>query len=491
MAGSEIYLQLSKLQLLASGSTEQLRAKFKAELTTLFLGILTKFIPRTGYEHHSLNRFFQHDQTKASRITRMLQGKSVPSDEIWCGTIRPALQAGVASAGGDGYTVKLYEAILAIHQARMVFNDRSFLGRADSKTVNAYAVKVEEWRQLLQADEPADPAPGPMYVNWNDDHFAVYPNEEFLWWRQAKHGQKKFLPQAMIVFGVPGGPSDTHIAISCLMGQKTFDESAKVEEAVEHYEKTTSPFYNTTLLAGLVSWNSSPLQLQFQAVEYFDFLKTNLSIDRERKGLATLRRSVSARAGKLTPFEGNPLANAVGLNGLGFSSDRFLICQVRHGKLAMRPNQVCSAFSGFLDYADITGAIAERRELARLSDVIVLREMAEELGTRIHLNSDVVERRFLGITRELARGGMAEILYATKLCVTADEILSRRRRDEEGTRIAVYFGEFAKIGPTAHDTPVRLPLDRLIKPRPQQRCAAQTERPSGPHGGRRRAGRWP
>ena len=71
----------------------------------------------------------------------------------------------------------------------------------------------------------------------------------------------------------------------------------------------------------------------------------------------------------------------------------------------------------------------------------VRREMFEEIGVPY---SAVADLRFLGITRELIRGGVPEFFYACTVDLPAENILNAHRRDKEGDRIALKFGVFGK-----------------------------------------------
>lgn len=190
--------------------------------------------------------------------------------------------------------------------------------------------------------------------------------------------------------------------------------------------------------------------------------QTNLSLDHTRSPLPTLRE-MSIIEGKLQPFDRSVLANATGINGLVFSNDGFMIFQVRNKKVVIRPNQACSAFSGFLDKVDIENTVS-RYAHPTLANVDRVRELLEEVGIR---TQEVTGYTFLGITRELHRGGMPELFYAVDVELSKREILERFHRDDEGLVSAVDFGWFARQRPPdvqdAHHNAGPPPLQGLLR----------------------------
>jgi 8-oxo-dGTP pyrophosphatase MutT (NUDIX family) len=99
---------------------------------------------------------------------------------------------------------------------------------------------------------------------------------------------------------------------------------------------------------------------------------------------------------------------------------------------------LCSGFSGTVDKIDINHAIAAG---GRLSHLDAPREMVEELGIQ---RREIRQRHFLGITRELIRGGAPEMFYAIDVDLSADEIVHRIPRDHEGIVKTVFLGPYAR-----------------------------------------------
>ena len=281
----------------------------------------------------------------------------------------------------------------------------------------------------------------PVFLNWEGDMKDLYWGEDYLWWRPDLRAGLHQIPQVVVLFGHPD-VSDSDIAISLDATNIRLDDL--VTEGFDYYRRQKGKSFYDGELARVKGWKATTRELAFQGVSFFDFLKTNLSLDHGRFPLPTLRET-SIIEGKLQPFDRSILANATGVNGLAFSNDGFMVFQVRNEKVVMRPNQACSAFSGFIDKSDIENAVS-RYAHPTLANVDRVRELLEEVGIR---TQEIKGYTFLGITRELHRGGMPELFYAVDVELSKREILERYHRDDEGLVSAVEFGRFAR----------RLPLD--------------------------------
>jgi hypothetical protein len=194
-------------------------------------------------------------------------------------------------------------------------------------------------------------------------------------------------------------------------------------------------FFNG-LNARLVDWDVISSSLVFQGCFYHDYCGTNLSLDVPLPEGNSLRE-YSAVGGRLKPLRNSELANATGLNGLLFSNDGHLIIQKRADSVLVRPRELCSGFSGTVDKEDLIKVMEKGGFLENLD---ILREMVEELGVS---NKEVIVRRFLGLTRELVRGGTPEMFYSIDVDLPADIIVSRISKDKEGAIIAISFDPYA------------------------------------------------
>ncbi|MBB0025865.1 toll/interleukin-1 receptor domain-containing protein [Ralstonia pickettii] len=172
--------------------------------------------------------------------------------------------------------------------------------------------------------------------------------------------------------------------------------------------------------------------LQFQQAEYFDYVKTNMAMDFPDPMDGRLRDEVHPH-GRLEPLAQSDLANHTGISGLVFSNDGKMIIQKRGPQVFTNPNQLCPGYSGVLNANDLRQSLG-RHEQATLNEVNVLRELHEELGVN---GRQITNRCFMGLSRELLRGGKPELFYAVDVQMSASEILACYPMDREGDIIEV------------------------------------------------------
>lgn len=183
--------------------------------------------------------------------------------------------------------------------------------------------------------------------------------------------------------------------------------------------------------------NATEQSLTFQGCSYFDYISTNLALDYPLPMGTTLRHQLHGD-GRLGPLASSPLANAAGINGLLFSRDGHLILQRRSDRVLIRPHEICPSFSGTVDKEDIVKA----RLLGSTFNLFdAPREMVEELGIR---RSAIINLAFLGITRELIRGGAPELFYAMDVDMAASTILKLHPADREGQVFGIPLGHWGK-----------------------------------------------
>lgn len=173
--------------------------------------------------------------------------------------------------------------------------------------------------------------------------------------------------------------------------------------------------------------------LKFQPTSYFDYVKTNMAMDYEDLVSGTLREEVHGK-GILEPLSRSKLANHTGVSGLVFSNDGKMIIQKRSPKVFTNPNQLSPGFSGTLTANDIAQLFKKGTLQSNLHEVDVLRELVEELGVD---EVGVVNRCFMGLSRELLRGGLPELFYAVDLNMSADEVLGCFAKDREGETLSM------------------------------------------------------
>jgi hypothetical protein len=284
-------------------------------------------------------------------------------------------------------------------------------------------------------------------LDWDYPFEELYTGEQGILKIQTDADRPQFLPQVLVL-----GPEEAEdeAAISLVFVPSDFQspQRFKVEVGLEFYKRNADGSEKMIFFDGvnarLVDWNPVSRQLTFQGNSYFDYLQTNLSLDYPLPTIGSLRKYLT-RNGMLEPLNVSKLANTTGINGLLFSNDGYMIIQKRGNNVLIRPGELCSGFSGTIDKEDVEKAMQKGGKLA---DLDTLREMAEEVGIKL---SEVGTRRLLGITRELIRGGAPEVFYALDVNLTANDILSRYRRDKEGKRMKIFLGPYAEVKPDDYE----------------------------------------
>lgn len=274
-------------------------------------------------------------------------------------------------------------------------------------------------------------------IMWDIDWTPFYSKQDNILWVMDNNGQKLFIPQVLSVdytFGI----IEAEIKIKC--NYDPFKPRVVIDDGWDYYRRTAEgkirkDFFNGEN-ARLMHISDQTKTLMFQKTFYFDYLKTNLSLDASIASYGSLRKLIN-KNGTLEELDGSILANATGINGLIFSNDGYMIVQKRKDIVLIRPGEICSGFSGTVDFIDINHVNEAGGTLDKLD---ILREMVEELGVN---RDEIKSRKFLGITRELIRGGTPEIFYSVDLNLSGEEILSRIPKDKEGLIKKIQLGTFA------------------------------------------------
>ena len=255
-----------------------------------------------------------------------------------------------------------------------------------------------------------------------------------------------YIPQILYIDPLRYRASEINLEIH----RSRFRPTVRIDErGLDYYRKKLRARQHNNEIARVSNWNPEIQQLTIQKTYYFDYLATNLSLDaRLDSGRSdeTLRKHLHGEQQKVGALVDSKLANAAGINGLVFSSDGYMIFQVRSDDVLIRPGQLCSGFSGTMCWDDITRISASGR-VPKLSELDVMREMTEELGVSRDPGEGEVGgvAQFLGLTGELVRGGVPEFFYAVDLRLSARDILGRIGKDREGDVRQVFLGVYGKM----------------------------------------------
>ncbi len=175
-------------------------------------------------------------------------------------------------------------------------------------------------------------------------------------------------------------------------------------------------------------------------VQYYDFIRTNLSLDYIGAGRGQSLRQLVHDTGRLEEISNSRLANHVGIDALLFTADGSLVVPKRSRRVAVRPRELSPSGSGALNYSDVTGPI-------NLSTLPKFRETFEELGVR----PDEIPRDgvgFLGLYRDLILGGKPQ-LYFVAFTQLSEYELSRRWKKEARDKYETSKLFFARFGSLA------------------------------------------
>ena len=134
--------------------------------------------------------------------------------------------------------------------------------------------------------------------------------------------------------------------------------------------------------------------------------------------------------GRLPAIGDGPLATDLGVVVRLSTQDGQLVLQRRGLGLDWRPGMLSVSASGSLEPGpDLRGDRVDRTDLLRGA----ARELEEEVGIS---PQDGVKMRFVGVYRELARGGKPEIYVRAEVAMNADEVCDRQRTARDADEAA-------------------------------------------------------
>ena len=180
--------------------------------------------------------------------------------------------------------------------------------------------------------------------------------------------------------------------------------------------------------------------LEVQPVEYKHYVHTNLLLDAKSKGKEQTLREYCHSHGKIEELIASPLANHLGINILLFTADGSCIMQKRSKKVAVYIGELCAAASGAVSLTDIPSKETTLEEMPKL------REGFEEIGISI---TDIPKDQifFLGITRELIRGGKPEMFFFGKTNLSEKQVIEKwkdaKDKWEASDLVFFHFGKIA------------------------------------------------
>lgn len=186
--------------------------------------------------------------------------------------------------------------------------------------------------------------------------------------------------------------------------------------AFKQLTKTSNFRHGENLRLSNLTFENNIYTFHTQPVMYEDYMLSNMLMDYQLNQYDSLRERIH-RLGRLESFSESKLANHIGINILLFTPAGYLIMPQRSNKVIYAPLELSASISGAVQSRDIIpGQSLDSFEFAR--------EGIEELGlSRDDILIDSV--KFLGLTRELIRGGKPEIFFKMKTNLNKNEIEKR------------------------------------------------------------------
>lgn len=263
------------------------------------------------------------------------------------------------------------------------------------------------------------------YVKWNEVLFfpAFYKNLKLLKFPYKK--KSYILPQIIEIENKDNGISLDDIFINPDNEKFELDPSVigltdKCFANYRRYLLIKRKKYHEGRLARLkkITIENNTISLNVQPVSYQSVCRTNLCLDAKETIESKSLREVVHKSGKIEKLEDSPMGNALGINFLLFTADGRLVAPYRSKKVVVRASQLSPTSSGDFEFSDVYG---DKRSI---STVQLFRESIEELYiSNEHITDN--EITFLGVTRELVRGGKPEMFFMAKTILTQKEFLNK------------------------------------------------------------------
>ena len=158
---------------------------------------------------------------------------------------------------------------------------------------------------------------------------------------------------------------------------------------------------------------------------YFDALATNFAMDHRPDGRSeSLREFLHGRDRKLGVLTEDNLVNHAGVVCMLETTDGMLVGQRRSGKVANRPKSLSASVSGAVNYTDLRTSSEQGEFSVSKFAHAVFRETLEELGV------ETESIAYLGLVRELVRGGKPEFYFYARTASSFAEVIGTHKQAE-------------------------------------------------------------
>lgn len=310
--------------------------------------------------------------------------------------------------------------------------------------ISKIPVPLEIVKEVITIKKEVAP---PHFVDWELENWPeIYHQEVGKCVKLQYKGVEHFLPQILIFDNTEKklNMSKVHFQPMKTPFSLRDDISALTEDSFEKLlsylrkKRLYSNEQNLRLVSILEEHEK--VSLEVQPVEYKFYVHSNLVLDvKPKEKVHTLREYLHSR-GKLEDLNKSSLADQLGINILIFTADGSLIIQKRSKKVAFRTGELSPAASGWVSLTDVPSRIT-------LEKMPYLREAFEEIGI-IETDIPLDQIIFLGIARELIRGGTADLFFFAKTNLSEKQITEKWKdaKDKWESKKLIFFN----FGQIAH-----------------------------------------
>lgn len=269
------------------------------------------------------------------------------------------------------------------------------------------------------------------YLKWDDFSIVTdFYNEEEKLIKFPYNERQYKLAQILEIDNSYGSISTESIFIKSnrINFTPTKDVIEHTDEVYYHYDQYLHKHknYHEGQLARLnfVKYSDDKIIFNFSPVSYEIICRTNLCMDAKENKDSKSLREVLHNNDKLELLQDSQLGNALGINFLLFTADGKLVIPLRSDYVVVRSNQLSPSSSGDINYSDVFGVDK------KLESVHLFRESIEELNVYDqHIKNNHIQ--FLGLVRELVRGGKPDLYFAASTNLTQREYIERHPKAQD------------------------------------------------------------
>lgn len=191
------------------------------------------------------------------------------------------------------------------------------------------------------------------------------------------------------------------------------------------------------------------LHLDTQIIDYFDIVSTEYALDIGIKRIGKTIRDISQPGPKLCHLSESKLPNHMGVDGLIFTSDNYLIIQMRSKRTILQQGMY---------YSSVAGTVKDKQSSFNQDGSLNLYQAfrvqaQEELGIK-----QFTSLKLIGATRVLFTGGSMSFRFVGRVAETKDEFIANLRTEQPEDEWEYDHLEYIKLTGSLQDQ-----LDQLYQ----------------------------